>query len=143
MKVNLLLILLTTAFALSSCKKEGCTDPEAFNYNQDANENDGSCTYQSHTSFWFNQNISNWLAVTYGITSLSVYMNDVLVGTMDPTEWKVGPDCGGANFTVTNDHGGATSKAWAYEVRDQNGNIQFYGTVSNTANDCKSVELVW
>lgn len=143
MRSYLLLAILSCTLALIGCKKEGCTDPQAFNYDADADENDGTCTYQSQTSFWINQNISNWLSVTYGVTTLSVYMNDVLVGTMDPADWKVGPDCGGDNFTVTNDHGSVTSKSWAYEVRDQNGNLQFYGTVSNTANDCKSVELVW
>lgn len=29
----------------TSCKKEGCTDPSAENYNADAKKDDGSCTY--------------------------------------------------------------------------------------------------
>ncbi len=31
---------------MSSCKKEGCTDPSATNYNEDAKKDDGSCTYE-------------------------------------------------------------------------------------------------
>lgn len=35
-------LLLTT---ITSCKKEGCTDNNATNYNSDAKEDDESCTY--------------------------------------------------------------------------------------------------
>ena len=45
MKISKLTIL-TLALAvgmLVSCGKEGCTDPNAPNYNQDATKGDGSC----------------------------------------------------------------------------------------------------
>ena len=34
-----------TALTFSSCKKEGCTDPTAENYNEKAKKDDGSCLY--------------------------------------------------------------------------------------------------
>jgi hypothetical protein len=34
-------------FASSACKKSGCTDPAALNYNHSARYNDGSCKYFS------------------------------------------------------------------------------------------------
>ncbi len=39
--------MLSCSFFIVSCKKEGCTDSQAENFNPNANEDDGSCTYAS------------------------------------------------------------------------------------------------
>lgn len=39
------LIGLISATTLTSCKEEGCTDPNANNYSMDADKDDGTCTY--------------------------------------------------------------------------------------------------
>ncbi|MEZ4922856.1 MAG: DUF4856 domain-containing protein [Crocinitomicaceae bacterium] len=44
MKRSLILILGLTLI-ISSCKKKGCTDPDALNYSSEAKKDDGSCTY--------------------------------------------------------------------------------------------------
>ena len=41
------LITLSLILLLASCKKEGCTDPTAINYNIHAETNDGSCEYEA------------------------------------------------------------------------------------------------
>lgn len=38
-------LTLVIGLGFSSCKKEGCTDPVAVNYNDDAEKDDGSCEY--------------------------------------------------------------------------------------------------
>ena len=46
---------------LLSCAKEGCTDPDAENYNSSATKSDGSCTFQGRVVFWYNEATSNSL----------------------------------------------------------------------------------
>lgn len=41
----MLVIFILSAAALSGCKKKGCTDAEAENYNPEAKKDDGSCTF--------------------------------------------------------------------------------------------------
>lgn len=43
-------------FTMSSCKKEGCTDETALNFNQDAKKDNGSCTYETGNAVNLNIN---------------------------------------------------------------------------------------
>jgi len=46
MKTQILIsVALITMLVIKSCKKEGCTDPAATNYDSKAKKNDGSCIY--------------------------------------------------------------------------------------------------
>jgi len=47
MNTKIFILALVSAIALSSCKKEGCTDEAATNYNSKAKKDDGSCEYPS------------------------------------------------------------------------------------------------
>ena len=43
--------ILLTSILLFSCKKEGCIDPIALNYNPDVHINNGSCNYFTTTPY--------------------------------------------------------------------------------------------
>jgi len=46
-RFNIFLVLaLCASITAVSCKKEGCKDPEAINYNEDAKKDDGTCEYE-------------------------------------------------------------------------------------------------
>ncbi|MDX1651125.1 MAG: DUF4856 domain-containing protein [Brumimicrobium sp.] len=47
MKAKSLILMFAASAVLWGCKKEGCTDPEATNYNEDAKKDDGSCIYET------------------------------------------------------------------------------------------------
>ena len=44
-KKILFLLAIVCMAATFSCKKKGCTDPTALNYNADAKKDDGSCSF--------------------------------------------------------------------------------------------------
>ncbi|MDG1841338.1 MAG: hypothetical protein P8I93_03210 [Crocinitomicaceae bacterium] len=46
--MKIFVFLLIFCFAIVSCKKRGCTDPNAINFNTDATKDDGSCEYGSN-----------------------------------------------------------------------------------------------
>ena len=54
------LLLFSLSVVFTSCKKEGCTDPAALNYNDDAKKDDGSCIYaENHMLLYLYHHIDN------------------------------------------------------------------------------------
>lgn len=44
-------LILAATLGLTACKKEGCTDPTALNYDSDAKKDDGSCTFEETPAY--------------------------------------------------------------------------------------------
>ena len=67
MKKTIFLSLLILA-GLTACKKKGCTDPNATNYNSEAEKDDGTCTYDSA--------VGNDIIVSSNITTNTTWTSD-------------------------------------------------------------------
>ena len=69
LKIGTLLIGTALSFGTVSCKKEGCTDPNAVNYNEKAKKDDGNCKYT-------NADDENVIYISSNITNNTTWQND-------------------------------------------------------------------
>lgn len=109
----------------------GCTDPAASNYNASANTDDGSCTYTGQVNFWTPTN--------YGVITVTI-TGTGNSGTITQYYTSGTPTCGAAGcYTVTLPVG-------TYSFTATNNNGTTWGvssTVSFTVNEnsCTNEEL--
>jgi len=144
-KLKLVLMALPiTLLLMSSCKKEGCTDPDSKTYNADAKKDDGSCQYEGNSVLWYNETTSNYLQDDGAIT-LTYYVDGVVVGSSATSVyWTGSPDCGqNGSITITKDLGDVKSKSYTYSVIDQTGYEYWAGSLNFMANTCEATELIW
>ena len=66
MRNTILFFSFILLLAVYSCKKEGCTDPAAINYDDEAKKDDGSCEYDTIIQFEFDSLISENDSITPG-----------------------------------------------------------------------------
>jgi len=135
--------ILMLSMAFVSCKKqEGCTDKNASNYSVDAEEDDGTCTYEGNVVFWYDQNTSAALQANLS-NSLSFYVDGMIVGSTATTQyWTGGPSCGAnASITATKSLGLVKSKSYPYQVIDDWGDVIWSGNVTMDANTCLAFQL--
>jgi hypothetical protein len=144
MRTLVTLITITGTFFIASCTKEGCTDPNAWNYNRSAKKNDGSCQYKGEVVIWYGSYTANQL-INDDAYSLTFYVDGQIVGsTSTSVYWTSAPACGdNGSITISRDLGGSTTGSFPYTVRDQTGFLYWSGTLNFEANQCKSVQLVW
>jgi hypothetical protein len=138
-----LLSILSVSILLSACSKdEGCTNPEASNYDNEAIEDNGSCKFEGEMVFWFNQETSAEL-ITEGTETLYFFLDDQEVGEA-PTSlfWDEAPNCGAAgSLSVSGDLGSGTSRNFTYRVLDEDGEERWTGIVAFSVNSCSTVQL--
>lgn len=115
----ILALSLLTVSTFTSCKKEGCTDPEALNYDADAKDDDGSCIYPEPEdgNIIVNENISG--DVTW--TSDNVYQLSGRITVLDGAKLTIEPG------TVIKGEAGTRANATALLVA-RGGTIDAQGT---------------
>jgi len=115
MKNKLLLtaFAILALFAFNSCKQKGCMDKNSDTYDQDAEKDDGSCTYRYSSGITISVPVTNWdpfdgpdLYVKFAKTSSS---------TWDYTS-STGSDAYSCSLTVPSAM--FTNESWDYEIYD-------------------------
>lgn len=154
MKVNFRKFLGATAVAamlfvgsatFSSCGKEGCTDTDANNYNADATDDDGSCTYDrtkfigtytvnescSSGNYSYSMTIAESSAnmVTITLTNLGNFQNAVLTATVSGDALTI------ASQTVTID-GTAVAFSGQGTISGSTLTIIYIASVGGTPDNC-------
>lgn len=113
MKKTLVLLLIGMgAFGFNSCKKKGCTDNSAVNYNTKAKKDDGSCLYKPMITLNGQATISINVGSSYADAGASAVNKDgssVAVNTTNDVDSStVGTYY--VNYSATNANGTATAK---------------------------------
>ena len=73
LRLSKVLFIISSVLIIQSCKKSGCTDPQALNYNVDAEKEDNSCLYEDYDKLSLLTN----LADNYIIPSMDAYKSKV------------------------------------------------------------------
>lgn len=127
-----------------SCKKQGCTDVDATNYDLKAKKDDGTCSFQGENVIWYGQSTADSL-VNDGAVTLTYYVDGNVVGSSAANVyWTGAPDCGqNGSITITKDLGSVKTQSFTYRVVDQTGFEYWSGILNFKANTCTSLELTW
>jgi hypothetical protein len=139
-KIVLGALLLASISVVTSCKKEkikGCKTSYATNYKSTAEEDDGSCTYESKVIFWQNQtNAGSWSAE--GVTALTFYADGKLIGSCAANVYNTSsPTCGGSGqASGTISMGSSSTKSVSYSIKDQTGYVWYTGNISLDGSTC-------
>ncbi len=80
MKLNLIYFAsaLILGASFTSCKKEGCTDSLASNYDDSADRDDESCLFSANVVFWYDQNTGIF---PMDASDVNFYLDSKLLGT--------------------------------------------------------------
>ena len=128
---------------LTSCKKEGCIDVNATNYNSEAGKDDGSCVYESTLTFWYEMDVADFLVNDLGTANVSVFVDGAQVAThSSDTYWTAQPTCDDAGaFSFTYDLGVNSSETVSYEVKSDGGTTIWSSSSTLNANTCHVQKL--
>lgn len=124
--ILLFAVLLTASINLSSCKKD---DPAPTN-------NVGRII------FWQGKANADD-NVDLGVTSLKFYVAGELVGSMAADlYWNVAPDCGNTSaVNVSWQLGTKTTQTVTYEIKDQDNDVIYTGSITVFKDQCKQFEM--
>ena len=131
-------VLIVGLLAITGCREEGCIDPNALNFSNEAGSDDGSCTYEGDVVFWFDESYSAFI-LSLNVTELRFFVENEFVGSLEAASFLPSePDCGDAGaLTVTLSMGQFKDRTFIYRVENQEGAFLSEGQQPVRANDCR------
>ena len=143
--------LLVAVVLFNGCKKKGCTDADASNYDSGAKSDDGSCDYKAGVSIWVSQATSTtW--VGDGASTVKFYVNGSLIGSAATSVYYASsPGCSSGSAHQMYDLGNNKTKPFTYSYvldyptgasagGDTTVTVAGSGTLS-ASNSCLSIQL--
>lgn len=143
-----ILLFSLALITLNSCETtpiEGCTDPNAINYNYKADINNNSCDFNSDIIFYLDQNAGIFL-YNAGVQELTFYIDGVNIGSQYNDNGfftsEINPECNDPYFTTGSVFWSNISyHTLSWEVEDELGNILFNSSSTLAGNECLAVQL--
>lgn len=140
MKNSILFVAIALLSLLGTgCKKDkikGCTNASATNYDSDAQEDDGSCSYSGRYVFWAENLV--------GAENASVYVDGTFMGNIS-NNFTSAPACGTTGaLTMEKSWSGGTTKVYSYTLDAYDGSTYLGSETANitvTANACTSLNI--
>jgi hypothetical protein len=138
---SLFVLSFVVILGFSSCKKMGCRDAQAINFEDGIKKDDGSCVYTGTLTVWFSQfQSSNYLAA--GQTDLVFIVNNDSIGSIPTTNFANFPTCGMANtFTKVFSIGKVPTKDYTLIIRDDQDNFVSKKSFTLTGNGCLVIQV--
>lgn len=143
-KITLVISIALLGLSFASCKKKGCTDPEAINYEDKVISNNLLCQYQGSVVFWYDQIKMDSLKKIYPIKSLEYFVNDIRIDSLpfsEPLD-KRPTSCskkGIATFADSMDTG--FQQYIKFHIQTDLGTILYDSIIQMTANQCLKVKF--
>ncbi|PWH85376.1 hypothetical protein DIT68_08925 [Brumimicrobium oceani] len=127
---------------LTSCKKEGCTNPVADNYDAEAKTSDLSCVYTVDAVFWFKESVSIALQAAE-INKLTYLLNGEPFGTSKTDVfWEEAPECGSAgSIKFSTELKESNSEPFYYSVTDEEGLELWREIITLDTDSCRVILL--
>lgn len=141
---QIITLSLLSVISFTSCKEEGCMDPDSKTFNANADKDDGSCKYEGSIVFYYKESTATQL-ISDGSSALTYYVNGSIIGSSAASVFfTTVPTCGSnGSVSKTIDLGSDKAKSITYKVIDDLGYIIWEGSYNVKANTCNQLELVY